>query len=264
MKKVFFTLLLIFFSNAWMVSQTTTDVIQATKWHCVDVNNDLSTNTPSFSAVTYQLKGDTVFGGTTYQVLRREDGVYCGALRKSADEKQVYYRPGELNGTYQPSLGKEYLLYDFDVLAGDTVYAYNGFMDTSCEQAEESVLAKCAVVSVSIKNGRKVVRVKNEQEQETEWIEGIGTRNILFSKTMHCLTGYDSFWTLCATDDEGNTLYSFDTDDLGIHNDCPNWEVLAMENVRSNKVQSTKFFRDGQLLIECNGKTYNAQGAEVR
>ena len=240
------------------------DVIQATKWYCVDMNYDLPTSTSSYSAVSYHLQGDTIFGETTYQVLRRKDGVYCGALRKSADGKQVYYRPGELNGTYEPSLGKEYLLYDFDVQAGDTVYAYNGFMDTSCEQEGESVMAKCAVVSVNIKGGRKIVRVKNEQEKEIEWIEGIGTRNILFSKTMHCLTGYDSFWTLCATDDEGNTLYSFDTDHLGIRNNCPNWEILAVENVQSNKVQSTKFFRNGQLLIECNGKTYNAQGMEVR
>ena len=38
----------------------------------------------------------------------------------------------------------------------------------------------------------------------------------------------------------------------------------AIENVQSNKAQGTKFFRDGQLLIEKNGKIYNAQGAEVK
>ena len=38
----------------------------------------------------------------------------------------------------------------------------------------------------------------------------------------------------------------------------------AIENVQSNKAQGTKFFRDDQLLIEKNGKTYNAQGAEVK
>ena len=37
----------------------------------------------------------------------------------------------------------------------------------------------------------------------------------------------------------------------------------AIENVQSDKVQATKFFRDGQLLIEKNGKIYNAQGVEV-
>lgn len=38
----------------------------------------------------------------------------------------------------------------------------------------------------------------------------------------------------------------------------------AVENVQTNPVQATKFFRDGQLLIEKNGKTYNVQGAEVK
>ena len=38
----------------------------------------------------------------------------------------------------------------------------------------------------------------------------------------------------------------------------------TIENVQSNKAQGTKFFRDDQLLIEKNGKIYNAQGAEVK
>ena len=36
-----------------------------------------------------------------------------------------------------------------------------------------------------------------------------------------------------------------------------------IDNVQSDKVQSTKVIRDGQLLIERNGKTYNAQGALI-
>jgi len=38
----------------------------------------------------------------------------------------------------------------------------------------------------------------------------------------------------------------------------------AVENVQTNEVQASKFFRDGQILIEKNGKIYNAQGAEVK
>ena len=38
----------------------------------------------------------------------------------------------------------------------------------------------------------------------------------------------------------------------------------AVENVQTNHVQTTKFFRDGQLLIEKNGKIYTLQGAEVK
>ena len=41
-------------------------------------------------------------------------------------------------------------------------------------------------------------------------------------------------------------------------------EPTAVENVQTNHVQATKFFRDGMLLIEKNGKIYNATGAEVK
>lgn len=44
--------------------------------------------------------------------------------------------------------------------------------------------------------------------------------------------------------------------------EIPNTE--GIDNVQTDKVQSTKVIRDGQLLIERNGKTYNAQGVEVR
>lgn len=44
--------------------------------------------------------------------------------------------------------------------------------------------------------------------------------------------------------------------------EIPNTE--GIDNVQSDKVQGTKVIRDGMLLIERNGKTYNAQGVEVR
>ena len=38
----------------------------------------------------------------------------------------------------------------------------------------------------------------------------------------------------------------------------------AVENVQTNQVQGTKILRDGMLLIEKNGKLFNAQGARVK
>jgi len=40
--------------------------------------------------------------------------------------------------------------------------------------------------------------------------------------------------------------------------------ATAVENVQTNQVQATKILRDGMLLIEKNGKLYNATGAEVK
>ena len=41
-------------------------------------------------------------------------------------------------------------------------------------------------------------------------------------------------------------------------------EPTGVENVQTNQVQGTKILRDGQLLIERDGKLYNATGAEVK
>ena len=40
--------------------------------------------------------------------------------------------------------------------------------------------------------------------------------------------------------------------------------ATAVEDVQGNQVQATKFFRNGMLLIEKNGKIYNVMGAEVK
>lgn len=242
--------------------------ISATTWYCINRYTHWE-QAPTFSSVTYHLQGDTLFGDTIYKTLRREDGVYCGAIRKSANGQQVYYRPGE-GEEYPPSLGKEYLLYDFDVKVGDTVLAYNGFMDTADEEysqfsSDHSIMDTLEVTSVEIISDRKHVHVKGSPwQKEGEWIEGIGTRNLLFCKDWNMYAGaYFSLWTLCAADSEGNVLYSFDTEHIGIINDCPNWEVLAVDNIPTIH-SATKHLEDGQLLIEHNGKIYNALGAEVK
>lgn len=240
----------------------------ATTWHCVEAYYDFPSQAMTeFTAVTYSLQGDTIFGGTIYQTLRRGDGAYCGALRQSADGQQVFYRPGELGGLYQPSKGKEYLLYDFGVSVGDTVYAYDGFMDTSCEQADGySVISAWKVLSVDTIDGRRHIQVEGGNHQSrVEWIEGIGTCNLLFSRTMHCLTGYTGTWTLCAADSKGNTLYSYNVDHLGIHNDCPTWRLIddALPSLPSDNALNRKFLRDGHICIETPLGTFDATGRKA-
>ncbi len=61
------------------------------------------------------------------------------------------------------------------------------------------------------------------------------------------------------TGEEGEHNYSIT---ISIKGDEP--EPTGVENVQTNQVQGTKILRDGQLLIEKNGKIYNATGAEVK
>lgn len=51
--------------------------------------------------------------------------------------------------------------------------------------------------------------------------------------------------------------YFWRADDDGLNHE-------GIDNVQSDKVQGTKVIRDGMLLIERNGKTFNALGVEVR
>ena len=166
----------------------------------------------------------------------------------------------------------EYLLYDFNVKQGDTVYAYAGFHDVSCvrmleDNPERTITPAWKVMDVQTIDGRKHIFVQNDEYNTFEWIEGIGTRHILWCKRRTCYTaGMEIQYqhTLCAADSDGNILYSFDTDYLGIHNDCPDWEPMAIENTPATSTPATKIIRDGQLLIRHGDKTYNAQGATVK
>ena len=69
--------------------------------------------------------------------------------------------------------------------------------------------------------------------------------------------------TLCAADSEGNILYSFDTDHLGIHNNNCQWEPMAIENVHTDSHSASKILRNGQILIERDDKTYTLTGQRI-
>ena len=246
---------------------------QATTWHCVSVYRSMSDNykTATFNSATYQLQGDTLFGDTRYKTLRSENGTYCGAVRKTDDGKQVYYYPRGAE-SYPETLGKEFLLYDFSVKAGDTVVTYTGFMDIYLDEEVsdpyEFLMDSMVVVSVNVIDGRKHVLIHQlHGTHQTEWIEGIGTRSILFSCDRNILPGNNyGLYTLCAADSEGNVLYSFDTDNLGIRNNCPDWEIIeAIDYVPSDRPSATKLLlHDGQVLILRGEKTYTLQGVEVK
>lgn len=73
--------------------------------------------------------------------------------------------------------------------------------------------------------------------------------------------------TINKLSDELISLYGkFLCNDLKIYNIQALIQVKpeGMKNVQGDKVQSTKVIRNGQLLIERNGRTYNANGIEVK
>ena len=113
------------------------------------------------------------------------------SLKISENKQQVYYIPWGSDN--------EYLLYDFDVKQGDTVYAYDGFNDISCEEMEKheqdgSITPAWIVMNEQAIDGRKHILVQNDEYGTTiEWIEGIGTQHILWSRGRSC---YATGWQI--------------------------------------------------------------------
>ena len=60
------------------------------------------------------------------------------------------------------------------------------------------------------------------------------------------------------------SIYSFSSDVTIVFTIKPSGGETAVDNIQIDKAQSTKLIRNGMLLIEKNGKLYNATGAEVK
>ena len=267
-----------------------TSILQAAIWHCVEMQVEPFLDMPTtFTPVTFRLEGDTVFNNVSYKILRQDNGGYRGAVRQTANGNQVYFRPAGGNG-YPAESGNEYLLYDFDVQVGDTVYAYYGFWDTTCEdwlnyfdntEGNITVTPAWKVTAIQTLDGRRHVQVRGIETPislstnigwTVEWIEGIGTQNIIFPTTMHCWTGYTSTWTLCVEDNEGNLPYTHDTSHLssmGNPYTCQTItdieELPATDFQPGNNTAPLKTMDNGQvLIITPDGKSYDLTGKEVQ
>ena len=244
---------------------------QASKWYGVkkSVYPDYTGLEPSFSSETYFLDGDTVINGITNKaVWCNSKSSYIAALRESTDGQQVYITPsGEKT---------EMLLFNFDVQINDVVYAY----DHSYTGIDPLVIPgdpdydekvknqyRWLVQDVQTVDGRKHVVVKGGQSNHTvEWIEGIGTKYMLYENNQRGALSTTSVYALCAVDKDGNTLYSFDTEGIGIRNNCPDWEIIdsTIDKVVKQPASATKLLRDGQMYILRDGKTYSVTGQEVK
>ena len=214
---------------------------QATQWFGIQYRHDYpqSEHTPIITGITYNLGPDTLINTKLYRQIRytneskKVTNAYHGAIRQSENRQEVYYIPSGID--------KEYLLYNFDVEQGDTVYAYAGFYDASCVEVIEyeqhqSITPAWIVQDIQVIDGRKHITIQQDAHV-VEWIEGIGTKHILWPVGRGCYaTGMEIQFqhTLCAADSEGNTIYSFDTDYIGIRNNCPDWAVLSQESKMSS------------------------------
>lgn len=246
------------------------DPAKATTWYGFQYFHEYpqEEQTPVITNITYTLGADTLINSKKYRQIRYTHenehitNAFRGGIRQSEDRQQVYFIPWGSQ--------TEYLLYNFNVKQGDTVYAYTGFNDISCvemlkDDPEKTITPAWIVKDVQTIDGRKHILVQNEGVV-CEWIEGIGTRHILWSQGRTCYaTGMELQFqhALCAVDNEGNILYSFDTDDIGVHNNNCQWESMDIDIISTDTPSASKILRDGHLFILRDGKTFSITGQRV-
>ena len=145
----------------------------------------------------------------------------------------------------------------------------NGAPTTSYEGTSGLLVAQATIgdKTVDVKLSIDATSGKFAPQATTEWAQvNVGTIFTYPYKegiTVNVPT-YSGNVTYYVADAEGkvacgvNDYYSF------IQVTYPASQPTGVEDVQSDKVQATKFFRDGQLLIEKNGHIINVQGQPVR
>lgn len=211
----------------------------------------------------YSVTKDTIIGNYTYQLLNNNKG----CIRYSDDGTKFYYL----------SKSGEYLLCDFSLQVGDTCYAYIGTAtyeneENSLQNAGLSLVQPWVVTSREIIDQRVHVKMSWLFEEwnwtfETEMIQGIGSHQFIFPmQTGFMMTGGAPSYTLCAFNGEEN-IYSFDLTEQGIQNNCPDWEIIPQEDIKTTSADTpsaSKIIRDGQILILRGDKTYTLTGQKVQ
>ncbi|MBK7958652.1 MAG: hypothetical protein IPK03_11395 [Bacteroidetes bacterium] len=89
--------------------------------------------------------------------------------------------------TYYPKSGKESLLYDFNLVKGDTIYikqAFTGYGWLKCDSLSDDSIMKIVkrdTIEFLYGSMRKVIYFKPRiTAEETKWVEGIGSINSIF------------------------------------------------------------------------------------
>ncbi|MBW6535539.1 MAG: T9SS type A sorting domain-containing protein [Mariniphaga sp.] len=207
----------------------------------------------------YFLCGDTTVNQLNYKKLWLEMGSLANPVRELAglireQDKRIYYQGIDFLGF--PHY-KEWLLYDFDVQEGDTVWHIDSGYDYTVIEKIDSV-----IVGSQLRRRYKVNTWRNYYFKDEEfWVEGIGSiKNGLLGHITDIPTCCYHFWEFVCYSEKGATKYlnpSFDdcypsflfssTDgglklpEISIYPNPAN-DFLIVENVPADEVFRIKMF----------------------
>ena len=256
MKKIIFTFMLAVVSSVWTMSRAQDAKLPSLcdEWSLL-VNYVLDGDDYYYSFKQY-LTTDTVIGGLSYVKIEQQYGSYLGALRED-DNRNIYF--------VHEGSDHEYLLYAFNAKVGDRLsnlwyggrvkWCPNGYNATVIDISGD-------VFTVEVEYTYTNSGGEHFYPWPIYWVNGVG---MVEGPVGHNCPGPECEGdygqeVLCAYNN-GEQVY---ISEAGQKYGCKYKGHEDIHITMTDTSSATKILRDGQLLIERGGKTYTAQGAEVK
>ncbi|MFK7774358.1 MAG: YCF48-related protein [Saprospiraceae bacterium] len=199
----------------------------------------------------FATNSDTIICGNTYQSFNNASGNLATYTRQEGGK--IYYRNCQF----------EILLYDFDLIVGDTFHAINHNLTFSVD----------SITQVTLLNGdsRKSIWLHNINipNDARQWVEGIGDINRGFTYAYDWEGGYEEF--ICAKDSTGwlwvgnnqvincdSIICQYSIPDFSFHGDN---QTISFEDLSEYAESWLWDFGDGNFSTDQNPiHTYNSVG----
>ena len=254
--------------------------ITGTKWYVNSHNSNHYHGTYSNTLVSYGIDKDTIIGGNVWKRLCK-DSEELGYLREM--DEQVWFYPTNLEGRYPCKNGHPFMLYDFSLQKGDTVYwNYWQMGYTRVPTQEDHIYNDTMIVKdVRFEHGRKII----DFGYGSKWIEGVGETGFAFFDLWfpRLTNGSSSSETVFQVTSGGQTIYFngevLDPDAaLWLKTGMTwtqNWDYIETSNGKYRQITLDKEIRPGTFTFnstcidhwfplkhiqEFNGKVYTIDG----
>lgn len=182
------------------------------------------------------VSGEKTINGTYYLLL---DNV---PIRESGKQVFAYYD------------GKEVLIYDFGLNVGDKIASPSARL---YKDNEEGLASVTAVDSVTLLDGRRAKRIQYDyRATDIEYVGSISNAGVLAPLYGEELPPCGPIRFICCSVD-GSPIYETSP------GSCEYNIETAVSDTQAHPCSATKWVRDGQILINRNGKTYNIVGVEM-
>ena len=175
--------------------------VTGTKWYVNSHYSNSYRGTYRNTLVSYGLDGDTIIDGNIWKKLYKDTSL-LGYLREADGKVWVY--PENIGDLYPYKKGEPFILYDFTLQKGDTIYLNLRTIGITSTPNSDYDYWEYVVKEVRFEHGRKIIDFGYEQ-----WIEGVGSNSSAFFDLwkFRPLDGSSSWEAVYQTVSNGKTFH---------------------------------------------------------